>query len=116
VSASTGVTAMGMTGLGMAIGTPAYMAPEQIAGEANSDGRLDLYAAGLVMYEMLTGRGPFEATTASEIMAAHIRKAPTPLGTLRPVLPVSLERMVMQCLEKSPSERPRSAALLEDQA
>ena len=69
VSASTGTVAMGMTGLGMAIGTPAYMAPEQIAGEANTDGRLDLYAAGLVMYEMLSGRGPFEATTASEIMA-----------------------------------------------
>jgi len=110
VSASTGVNAMGMTGLGMAIGTPAYMAPEQIAGEANADGRLDLYAAGLVMYEMLTGRGPFEATTASEIMAAHIAKAPAPLGTLRPGLPASLEQLVMQCLEKSPSERPRSAA------
>ena len=110
VSASTGVNAMGMTGLGMAIGTPAYMAPEQIAGETNSDGRLDLYAAGLVMYEMLTGRGPFEATTASEIMAAHIAKAPAPLGTLRSGVPALLEQLVMQCLEKSPSERPRSAA------
>jgi tetratricopeptide (TPR) repeat protein len=109
VSASTGTVAAGMTGLGMAIGTPAYMAPEQIAGESNSDGRLDLYAAGLVMYEMLTGRGPFEATTASEIMAAHIAKAPAPLGTLRGGLPVSLEQLVMQCLEKSPAARPRSA-------
>jgi serine/threonine protein kinase/tetratricopeptide (TPR) repeat protein len=109
VSASTGTVAAGMTGLGMAIGTPAYMAPEQIAGETNSDGRLDLYAAGLVMYEMLTGRGPFEATTASEIMAAHIAKAPAPLGTLRGGLPASLEQLVMQCLEKSPTARPRSA-------
>jgi serine/threonine protein kinase len=109
VSASTGVTAMGMTGLGMAIGTPAYMAPEQIAGESNTDGRLDLYAAGLVMYEMLSGRGPFEATTASEIMAAHIAKAPSPLGALRGGLPAALEQLVMQCLEKSPAARPRSA-------
>ncbi len=109
VSASTGTVAAGMTGLGMAIGTPAYMAPEQIAGESNSDGRLDLYAAGLVMYEMLTGRGPFEATTASEIMAAHIAKAPAPLATLRGGLPASLEQLVMQCLEKSPAARPRSA-------
>jgi tetratricopeptide (TPR) repeat protein len=110
VSASTGVTAAGMTGLGMAIGTPAYMAPEQIAGEAGADGRLDLYAAGLVMYEMLTGRAPFEATTASEIMAAHIARPPAPLGPIRPGLPAALERLVMQCLEKSPSARPRSAA------
>ncbi|MFN9797631.1 MAG: protein kinase domain-containing protein [Gemmatimonas sp.] len=110
VSASTGTVAAGMTGLGMAIGTPAYMAPEQIAGETNSDGRLDLYAAGLVMYEMLTGRGPFEATTASELMAAHIAKVPAPLGTLRAGLPSSLEQLVMQCLEKSPAARPRSVA------
>ena len=110
VSASTGTAAMGMTGLGMAIGTPAYMAPEQIAGETNTDGRLDLYAAGLVMYEMLTGRGPFEATTASEIMAAHIAKAPAPLGSLRTGLPAALEQLVMQCLEKSPAARPRTAS------
>ena len=109
VSASTGTVAAGMTGLGMAIGTPAYMAPEQIAGETNTDGRLDLYAAGLVMYEMLTGRGPFEATTASEIMAAHIAKAPAPLGTLRAGVPASLEQLVLQRLEKSPAARPRSA-------
>ena len=110
VSASTGTAAMGMTGLGMAIGTPAYMAPEQIAGETNSDGRLDLYAAGLVMYEMLSGRGPFEATTANEIMAAHIAKVPAPLGSLRAGLPAVLEQLVMQCLEKSPAARPRTAA------
>jgi len=110
VSASTGTVTAGMTGLGMAIGTPAYMAPEQIAGEANADGRLDLYAAGLVMYEMLSGRGPFDATTASEMMAAHIAKPPAALGTLRVGLPASLEQLVMQCLEKAPSARPRSAA------
>lgn len=110
VSASTGVTAVGMTGLGMAIGTPAYMAPEQIAGEAGADGRLDLYAAGLVMYEMLAGRAPFEGGTASEIMAAHIARTPAPLGSVRPGLPAALELLVMQCLEKSPAARPRSAA------
>lgn len=112
VSASTGITAPGMTGLGMAIGTPAYMAPEQIAGEATADARLDLYAAGLVMYEMLAGRGPFDTNSASEIMAAHIGKAPTPLGTHRAGLPVMLEQWVMQCLEKNPAARPRSATEL----
>jgi tetratricopeptide (TPR) repeat protein len=62
------------------------------------------------MYEMLSGRGPFDATTASEMMAAHIAKPPAPLSTLRGSLPASLEQLVMQCLEKNPSARPRSAA------
>ena len=110
VSASTGVVGAGMTGLGMAIGTPAYMAPEQIAAEANADGRIDLYAAGLVMYEMLAGRGPFDGASPSEMMAAHIAKAPAPLGEQRPGLPAALEQLVMQCLEKNPAARPRSAA------
>lgn len=110
VSASTGVTAAGMTGLGMAIGTPAYMAPEQIAGEASADGRIDLYAAGLVMYEMLLGHGPFDGASASEIMAAHIAKLPAPLGAQRPGLPAALEQLVLSCLEKNPAARPRSAA------
>ena len=110
VSASTGVVAAGMTGLGMAIGTPAYMAPEQIAGEGTADGRIDLYAAGLVMYEMLAGRGPFDGASASEIMAAHIAKPPAPLGAQRQGLPAALEQLVLQCLEKNPAARPRTAA------
>ncbi len=110
VSASTagvGSSAM-MTGVGFAIGTPAYMAPEQAAGDGSVDARADLYAAGLVLYEMLAGRGPFDARTPAEHMAAHIATAPAPLPV---TVPAPLRAIVEQCLCKSPSERPASAAL-----
>lgn len=112
VSASTGAVGAGMTGLGMAIGTPAYMAPEQVAGEVDADGRLDLYAAGLVMYEMLTGRKPFDASTASELMAAHVAQPPQPILQHRQGVPTALEALVMQCLAKSPNDRPASASVV----
>jgi serine/threonine-protein kinase len=109
VSASTGVTHAGMTGLGMAIGTPAYMAPEQVAAESTADGRLDLYAAALVMYEMLAGRRPFDGERPSEIMAAHVATPAPPVSLHRADAPPSLVALVMQCLEKSPAKRPASA-------
>ncbi len=112
VSAATGMANSTQTAAGIAIGTPAYMAPEQVAGEGLSDPRTDLYAAGLVMYEMLAGRGPFEGARASELMAAHIGKPPPPLSTLRPGLPMTLEALVMQCLAKTPEERPASASVI----
>jgi len=100
------------------IGTPAYMAPEQATGRSSLDHRADLYAAGLVMYELLTGRPPFEATTVGEFMLAHSSRAPEPLR--RSDVPAALAELVMECLAKDPAERPESAeailARLDDQA
>ena len=98
-----------MTGTGLAIGTPAYMAPEQIAADVNADHRVDIYAAGLVMYEMLVGRGPFADRTPAQQMAAHAMIAPPPLSGQRNDIGAALEQLVMQCLEKDPDKRPASA-------
>jgi tetratricopeptide (TPR) repeat protein len=114
VSAATGTPegTMGMTRAGMSIGTPAYMAPEQAAADPTVDGRTDLYAAGLVLYEMLAGKRPFDAHTPSEMLAAHLAKAPAPLAIERPDVPPSLAALVMQCLAKRPEDRPASASAL----
>ena len=117
VSAATGTSAlsgmtMAATQTGMAIVTPSYMAPEQAAGDPNIDGRTDLYAAGLVMCEMLAGKRPFDARTPSEMLAAQLAKTPPPLGALRPDAPTALVHVVMQCLAKRPEDRPASATAL----
>lgn len=91
------------TSPGLAIGTPAYMAPEQVAGDADADERVDVYAAGLVMYEMLAGTPPFSARSSREHMAAHLNLAPPPLG---PAIPAPLADLVLQCLAKEPVARP----------
>jgi tetratricopeptide (TPR) repeat protein/tRNA A-37 threonylcarbamoyl transferase component Bud32 len=110
VTASTGAGGMTMTGVGLAIGTPAYMAPEQAAGDGNVDARADLYAAGLVLYEMLAGRGPFEARTPAEMMAAQIATVPGDIRTRRPEVSEALAATLMQCLAKTPEQRPMTAA------
>ncbi len=110
VSAATSSGLAAATQVGLAIGTPAYMAPEQAAGDTNIDGRTDLYAAGLVMYEMLAGRGPFEARTPSALMAAHMATPPAPITSLRADVAPELAELVMQCLAKAPEERPANAA------
>jgi serine/threonine protein kinase/tetratricopeptide (TPR) repeat protein len=110
VTASTGSSGMTMTGVGFAIGTPAYMAPEQAAGDGSVDARADLYAAGLVLYEMLAGRGPFEARTPAEMMAAQIATAPTDIRARRPEVGGALAAMLMACLAKAPEQRPANAA------
>ncbi len=98
-----------LTGVGMAIGTPAYMAPEQALADELADHRVDLYAAGLVLYEMLRGVGPFNASTPQAMIAAQINVTPENLNTLRPDAPPALLQLTMQCLAKSPSERPATA-------
>ena len=98
-----------LTTLGLAIGTPAYMAPEQAAGQTELDGRTDLYAVGVLAYEMLSGRPPFAGATPQAIIAAHIARAPEPLPALRPELPAPLASAVMRCLEKAPADRWQSA-------
>jgi len=90
---------------GLAIGTPAYMPPEQASGDQTLDGRADLYALGCVFYEMLAGHPPFWGSTPQEILRRHALDAVPPLRTGRPDLPVSVERVVARALAKSPADR-----------
>src|SRR5688572_24667829 len=99
----------GMTQTGMAIGTPAYMAPEQLSGDPAADHRIDLYAVGLLAYELLNGRSPFAATTPAKILLAVLSQEPQPLTEVRPDVPRSLSEVVMRCLSKDPDDRPASA-------
>lgn len=107
VSESTGRNAL--TTAGIALGTPTYMAPEQAAADPHTDHRVDLYAFGAMAYELLTGRPPFVAPTAQEVLAAHVTRAPEPLQALRPSCPPMLAQLVMRCLQKKPSDRPQAA-------
>ena len=101
--------ASGMTSTGMAVGTPAYMAPEQLAGDASADHRIDIYALGLLAYELLNGKSPFAASTPQRVLAAVLTQEPKLLIEVRPDVPPSLSELVMRCLSKDPIERPPSA-------
>jgi predicted Ser/Thr protein kinase len=90
-------------------GTPAYMAPEQLAGKGSSV-QSDLYALGLVLYELFTGRKAFEAATLAEWRHKHSQEPPTAPSTVTPGLDAAVERAILRCLEKEPGKRPRSAA------
>ncbi len=94
-----------LTTLGVTIGTPAYMAPEQVAADPHVDHRADIYALGLVTYEMLAGGSPYSATTPQQQMAAHVTQPPAPIQGKRPDCPDALNAVVMKCLAKSPAER-----------
>jgi serine/threonine protein kinase len=95
-----------LTQAGMIMGTPAYMAPEQIEGGELSE-RTDIYAFGIVLYEMLTGRVPFKAPTPGAVLIKHLHEAPTPLSKVRKEIPSSVEQIVIQALQKSPEKRLR---------
>lgn len=101
-----------LTQAGMSIGTPAYMAPEQAAGDPALDHRADLYAFGAMAYELLGGRQVFDQGTPAQVIAAHMRDVPRDLRDLRPGLPEPLAALVMQCLAKNPSERPGDAGAI----
>jgi serine/threonine-protein kinase len=104
-----------LTRVGALVGSPMYMSPEQGRAEP-VDARSDLYSVGVVLYELLCGRTPFQGETPLQIVARHVHETPPPLSSLASV-PRELERIVMRCLEKSPANRPQSAielaALLE---
>jgi serine/threonine-protein kinase len=99
----------GVTSAGIAIGTPAYMAPEQLAGDASADHRMDIYAVGLLSYELVTGVSPFTGPSPRETLAAQLTRDPQPLHELSAELPRSLSDLIMRCLAKDPNARPQTA-------
>ena len=102
LSAASGAT---LTGVGVAIGTPAFMSPEQAAGERNIDGRSDLYSLGVVTYQMLTGKLPFNAPSVAGILMKQITEAAPDIRRSRPDIPEDLALAVARCLEKDPESR-----------
>jgi Tol biopolymer transport system component/tRNA A-37 threonylcarbamoyl transferase component Bud32 len=97
-----------LTAVGTSLGTPAYMAPEQATGDV-VDHRADLYALGLVGYEMLAGWAPFEGRTAQQLLAAHATETPEPIARRRASVPPRLAALITRLLEKNPADRPQSA-------
>jgi eukaryotic-like serine/threonine-protein kinase len=102
-----------ITGVGISLGTPQYMAPEQAAADPKADHRVDLYAIGIVGYEMLLGSPPFFGRTPQGILAAQLTELPAPLAARRYDIPAALAVVVMQCLEKDPNDRPRTAGVIQ---
>ena len=97
-----------LTTLGTILGTPAYMAPEQILADPQVDHRIDIYAVGVLAFELLTGRPPFGGE-AHDVLSAHLTQAPVPVATLRPDVPAAFADCIMKCLEKRPADRWQSA-------
>src|SRR5690348_10552519 len=98
-----------LTSLGVALGTPAYMAPEQAAADPGTDQRADIYAVGALAYEMVAGRPPFIGPSPSSVLAQHVSTQPDPVTKYRPTTPPGLEALIMRCLEKRPADRFQSA-------
>ncbi len=114
-AAAAGTRTGTITIVGTSIGTPAYMAPEQAAGDPITDHRADLYALGIVGYEMLVGTPPFHGRAPQQLLAAQLTEPPSPIGTRRYDVPAALASLLMRLLEKDPAQasedaRPRSCA------
>ena len=111
VSASAEESASGrITSLGVALGTPTYMSPEQATASPQTDHRADIYALGVMTYEMLTGMPPFTGRSPQAVLAAHVVEEPHPVERRRPAVPPALATLVQQCLAKRPADRPQAAA------
>ena len=108
---ATGAAAI--TSVGVALGTPAYMSPEQAAADPAADQRSDIYSLGVVGYELLTGHTPFAGQSAQQLFAAHTIQAPAPISQSRPAVSPALEAVILRCLAKRPADRqPNADALL----
>jgi serine/threonine-protein kinase len=101
-----------LTATGVSLGTPAYMAPEQAVGDRSADHRADLYALGVIAYELLAGEHPFGARSAQALVAAHLTEDPSPLVRRRPDVPRALAALVARLLAKDPAARPQSAEMV----
>jgi serine/threonine protein kinase/pimeloyl-ACP methyl ester carboxylesterase len=111
VRAGAGDAAEPITRAGTLLGTVAYMAPEQLRGEPG-DERSDLFAVGVVLYEMVAGRRPFGGVSEADVIAAILQQSPEPVARLAPGLARGLDAVVARCLEKDPEARYQSAAAL----
>ena len=111
ISASRTVAPGGtLTVAGTSIGTPAYMAPEQAAGDPATDHRADFYSFGILANELLSGQTPFHGLPPARMLAAQLSERPRDIREIRPDTPVALAQIVMRCLEKSPDDRPQNGA------
>src|SRR5438552_4825882 len=102
-------TALEMTGEGVIVGTPQYMAPEQLEGKP-VDARTDVFAFGVLLYEMVSGRKPFDAPSRAGVIAAILERDPPSLSRFQPLSPLWLEALVRRCLAKQPADRWQSCA------
>jgi serine/threonine-protein kinase len=98
-----------VTSLGVAIGTPAYMAPELVAADPSADHRVDIYALGAMAYEMVSGSQVFPGRTPQATMAAHAIEQPEALESRQPSVPSALSALIMRALEKNAADRRQSA-------
>jgi serine/threonine protein kinase/tetratricopeptide (TPR) repeat protein len=94
-----------LTTAGIALGTPTYMSPEQATADPHLDQRADIYAFGVIAYELLTGRPPFSGSSPQQTLAAHVTVTPEPVTAHRATIPPALASLVMRCLEKNPADR-----------
>src|SRR5262249_35926025 len=98
-----------LTSVGIALGTPAYMSPEQASADPKLDHRADIYSFGALAYEILSGQSPFAGRSTQAMLAAHVSEPPVPVDSLRRGTPPVLAQLVMRCLAKRAADRPQSA-------
>jgi eukaryotic-like serine/threonine-protein kinase len=103
------VAELSVTNSGMIMGTPTYMSPEQMSGDAIVDHRSDIYSVGVLGYHMLTGRPPFVGATPSEVAYGHLTRDPEPIRKLNPSVPAAMAAALERCLAKNPGDRFQSA-------
>ena len=115
VSRKEGVDNTRITQAGMILGTPAYMSPEQCAGEDQPGESSDIYSFGAVAYFLLTGKAPFEGRGPMQVIAAHLYEMPVSPRVGREEIPAELDALVMRCLAKGPGERYASVSALHDE-
>ena len=109
ISASSNSEGGNTTSMGVALGTPAYMSPEQASADPAVDHRADIYAFGVLAYELLTGQPPFAGRTPQGLLAAHVTEAPEAITRRRNTIPPALGALIMRCLEKRAADRPQAA-------